>query len=117
MMLPKVQDNKHIMWMLFQIVEKLGKTYTEKVEHNHLMLFPMKSWYACIYMQVVDDEKELLQNEEEADSNDVKKKKKYLGSIKYKVNLKLFLHQIYWDFFSFSLISMNRFDWNERSLC
>lgn len=46
-------------------------------------------------MQVVDDEKELLQNEEEADSNDVKKKKKYLGSIKYKVNLKLFLHQIY----------------------
>ena len=42
-MLPKVQDNKHIMGMLFQIVEKLGKTYTEKVEHNHLMLFPMKS--------------------------------------------------------------------------
>jgi len=56
-----------------KIVEKLGKTYTEKV---------------------VDDEKELLQNEEEADSNDVKKKKKYLGSIKYKVE---------YDFISSSL--------------
>merc|ERR1712173_199637 len=45
-----------------QVVEKLGKTYTEKV---------------------AEDEKELVQNEEENPLNE--KKKKCLGRIKYKV--------------------------------
>lgn len=41
---------------------------------------------ASFTLQVADDEKELVQNEEEAEGIDVKKKKKYLGSIKYKVS-------------------------------
>ena len=45
---------------------------------------------ASCMLQVADDERELVQNEEEAEGIDVKKKKKYLGSIKYKVSYLFF---------------------------
>ena len=65
-----------------QVVEKLGKTYTEKVR-KVLKLKDQKKIFIKL-MQAGDDEKELMQNEEENPIN--KKKKKSLGSIKYKVS-------------------------------
>jgi hypothetical protein len=87
---------KNCQVLILQIVERLGKTYREKVLND-------------------DQEKGLIENEEQ--NPEVKKKKKNLGSIKYKVNIYLdlwfeFGRRKFWLFadfsFQLSLIPLNK---------